>query len=1015
MKTVSLLARVCAVLFYSLIGFVGPAAAQWQVPAGAVPIGRGAGQTGFDSVPITTFTANVRTSGAKCDVSTTGSGNAITTAGGTGLQTSTGAFSAADIGKRIRIVPAAVVAITIASPGVITWTSHGLAANAPVQLTTTGALPTGLVSQNSIGGQQIYYVVGASITANTFQVSLAPGGAAINTSGTQSGTQTAFSYTTMDTTIASVSSATSIGLAATVPSTGTVGQFWYGTDDSAAIQSAVNAAVAAGSSQSDVYVPGNTPCLIASTITVAGAMKMHGDGKTVSNLFLGTRSMDGITVTAGGTTVGGNPGGVTGTSNAFTMRDMGIFSIGVPTSGGAVRLDTGTNNSANFHSIINNVRFNGVYIGVYAARASYYTVSDSIFESNILNDVLQQSLHNVDYDSGHIGPNNQFLSWFTPQSSQSHVEIQGGGSTTVEGNRFLGGNNNVFLNWQGGTSGELFISGNHMEVTGQATASGASAISQAACVRIAVPGGSGFGRVKITNNELSCLAPAGGSVWDIVTQGTGTISEFLVDDNLINFGGAGTAIGLQFDFVSHAKIGAGNIFTNLGGPTATGIIAGSSSAGVEFGHPAFFGTFSSQITNNIPAGQFSFAPFPTGTAHGDSNYQILSTDRYVYTNATFTAARTWTLPPAASVTAGQSIIIQDAANGITATNTLLVARFGADTINTSGLSVLINSAKGGTILISDGVSNWGTAGGTGGVTPIAQGGTGQTTAAAARGSSGLNIERITGPGDANYSILATDRYVATSSLTAPRTWTLPAANSVNPGQAVVIYDAGNQITSTNTLTIARAGSDTIDGAGGSIVLNNSSSYAVLISDGVSNWGAGLMGVSLGGTGIASGTSGGIPYFAATTRMASSAALTAGLPVVGGGPGAAPTTMDPAPITNSLGADVALNNTANYFTGPTVAQGSTGTWCVSGTVTALDTAGAATFFARLWDGTTVIASAGAVSAATNFSIPFSLSGCITSPAGNLRIDVKDISSTSGLIKFNQTLNSKDSTITAWRVK
>src|SRR2546426_953355 len=38
-----------------------------------------------------------------------------------------------------------------------------------------------------------------------------------------------------------------------------------------------------------------------------------------------------------------------------------------------------------------------------------------------------------------------------------------------------------------------------------------------------------------------------------------------------------------------------------------------------------------------------------------------------------------------------------------------------------------------------------------------------------------------------------------------------------------------------------------------------------------------------------------------------------------------------PITNSLGADVALNNTANYFDGPSVAQGTSGTWFASGTV------------------------------------------------------------------------------------
>jgi hypothetical protein len=66
------------------------------------------------------------------------------------------------------------------------------------------------------------------------------------------------------------------------------------------------------------------------------------------------------------------------------------------------------------------------------------------------------------------------------------------------------------------------------------------------------------------------------------------------------------------------------------------------------------------------------------------------------------------------------------------------------------------------------------------------------------------------------------------------------------------------------------------------------------------------------------------------------------------------------LTNSLGADVALNNTANYFDGPSVAQGSTGTWFGTGTMTLTDSGGAQNFYCKLWDGTTVMASGNAVS-------------------------------------------------------
>jgi hypothetical protein len=75
------------------------------------------------------------------------------------------------------------VTMTIATPGVITWNAHGLLAGDPVGLSTTGALPTGLVAGTT------YYVV--SPATNTFSVAATVGGGAIATTGTQSGTHTA--------------------------------------------------------------------------------------------------------------------------------------------------------------------------------------------------------------------------------------------------------------------------------------------------------------------------------------------------------------------------------------------------------------------------------------------------------------------------------------------------------------------------------------------------------------------------------------------------------------------------------------------------------------------------------------------------------------------------------------------------------------------------------------------------------------------------------------------------------
>lgn len=78
-----------------------------------------------------------------------------------------------------------VVTMTIASPAVVSLTSHGLIAGDAFYFTTTGALPTG-VSANTL-----YYVISAGLTANAFEFSATRGGSAINSSGSQSGVHTA--------------------------------------------------------------------------------------------------------------------------------------------------------------------------------------------------------------------------------------------------------------------------------------------------------------------------------------------------------------------------------------------------------------------------------------------------------------------------------------------------------------------------------------------------------------------------------------------------------------------------------------------------------------------------------------------------------------------------------------------------------------------------------------------------------------------------------------------------------
>ncbi len=91
------------------------------------------------------------------------------------------------VGDRAMIATrSSTVTISIASPGIVTWSANGVPDGTPVILTTTGALPTGLTAG------EIYYVVNRA--TGTFQLSATLNGAAIVTTGSQSGTHTATAY-----------------------------------------------------------------------------------------------------------------------------------------------------------------------------------------------------------------------------------------------------------------------------------------------------------------------------------------------------------------------------------------------------------------------------------------------------------------------------------------------------------------------------------------------------------------------------------------------------------------------------------------------------------------------------------------------------------------------------------------------------------------------------------------------------------------------------------------------------
>lgn len=88
--------------------------------------------------------------------------------------------------------------------------------------------------------------------------------------------------------------------------------------------------------------------------------------------------------------------------------------------------------------------------------------------------------------------------------------------------------------------------------------------------------------------------------------------------------------------------------------------------------------------------------------------------------------------------------------------------------------------------------------------------------------------------DAAYTVLATDRMVAYTSLTAPRAVSLPASSAYPTGTRLLVVDETGNCSVTKTLVVNAAGTDTIDGLTSAIV-NQAFGFIGLESSGAGQW------------------------------------------------------------------------------------------------------------------------------------------------------------------------------------
>ncbi|MGO9743987.1 MAG: hypothetical protein ACLPN5_21210 [Roseiarcus sp.] len=88
--------------------------------------------------------------------------------------------------------------------------------------------------------------------------------------------------------------------------------------------------------------------------------------------------------------------------------------------------------------------------------------------------------------------------------------------------------------------------------------------------------------------------------------------------------------------------------------------------------------------------------------------------------------------------------------------------------------------------------------------------------------------------DANYTALATDRLIAYTAITAARTVTLCASSAYPLGAVLTVVDESGACSSSDTITVAAAGTDTVDGAANAQI---AAAYGTLAleSNGAGKW------------------------------------------------------------------------------------------------------------------------------------------------------------------------------------
>lgn len=406
----------------ALLALCSPAAAQWQVQQNAIPLGRGAGSTGFGVV------GGSGGAGAKCLIDTVPPTFGVCP----GVASFNGRTGAVVPGSADYAAPqiaftqtgTGAVAQTVSTKLTYSLNVKDFGATGSTKYLTDGAITTGT----------------AVFTSATAPFTSGDVGKVIRVVGAGA------AGATLSTTISGFANSTTVTLTANAGTTVSAKAFSFGTDDTAAIQAALNRAQALNTSSASVYLP-NGLYTTTAPLSVTVSMRFYGDGLGNSFIFPALTT-NGISVN---------------TLGAVTIERLQIFYISNPSASYGISLNgtgTGTNGS-----MVRDVEVLNPYIGIGTINAVQYTIKDNkIYTPGFAG--IQLNSVNVP-DSGNGVVQNNFISDLS--LTKIGIQFTSGGGTRILSNYVLNAAYGVQVSLlSGAATGMLTVADNFFDGIGAA-------------------------------------------------------------------------------------------------------------------------------------------------------------------------------------------------------------------------------------------------------------------------------------------------------------------------------------------------------------------------------------------------------------------------------------------------------------------------------------------------------------------------------------------------------------------